>query len=156
MIAAIGAKRELGEGNSLIWKIPADLARLKNITLGHSIVMGRKTYESIGRILPNRTNIIITRDEGFKIDGAIVAHSLEEAIEAAKKSPGADEIFIFGGAQIFEQAIKLADKLYLTRINSEAPLADAYFPDYSEFNKITFQEKHVEDSLEYEFVEIEK
>ncbi|HVZ11899.1 MAG TPA: dihydrofolate reductase [Patescibacteria group bacterium] len=176
MIAAIGNKRELGEGNGLIWKIPDDLQRLKSLTSGHSIIMGRKTFESIGRPLPNRTNIIVTRDANSYVsshpelvsgshvetpdlvrgDKGIVVNSIEDAIEIAKRSPGAEEIFIFGGSQIYTQAIKLADKLYLTRINSEAPMADAFFPDYSEFTNVILSEPHEYDSLQYEFVELTK
>ncbi len=156
IIAAIGKNRELGYGNDLIWKIPNDLARFKQITLGHPIIMGRKTYQSINRLLPGRTNIIITRDSNFKVDGAILCNSLEQAIDAAKGEPGSDEIFIIGGAQVFAEAIKTADKLYLTKIASEAPMADVFFPDYSEFTKVLFQEANNEDGLEYEFVDLER
>ena len=156
MIAAIGKNRELGYGNQLIWKISNDLKRFKEITLNHPIIMGRKTYESIGRILPNRTNIIVTRDTSYKIEGAIICNYIEQAIEKAKGERGAEEIFIIGGAQIFEQAIKLADKLYLTLINAEAPMADVFFPDYSEFKKVSFSQKKMDDSIEYQFLDLEK
>lgn len=156
IIAAIGKNRELGYGKDLIWKIPNDLARFKTVTSGHPIIMGRKTYESIGRILPDRTNIIITRNSEFKVDGAVIVNSLEQAIEKAKGEHGSDEIFIIGGSQIFNQAIKIADKLYLTKINSEAPLADVFFPEYPEFIKETFREAHEDDSLQYEFVNLER
>ncbi len=156
MIAAIGRKRELGEGNKLIWKIPADLKRFREITRGHPVIMGRKTYESIGRLLPDRTNIIITRDLNYKVEGAIVVNSVEEALRQAQGKPGSDEIFIIGGAQIYSLGIQYADKLYLTKINSEAPLADAFFPDYPMFTKVVFSEKHNDDGLEYEFIDLEK
>ncbi len=156
MIAAIGANRELGYGNQLIWKIPADLKRFGDITRGHPIIMGRKTYQSINRLLPGRTNIIITSDPNFKVEGAIIVNSIEEAIETAKSKPGSDEIFIIGGAQVYEQAIKLANKLYLTLINAEAPMADVFFPDYSEFSRVTFSQKRMEDSIEYQFLDLEK
>ncbi|HVZ67581.1 MAG TPA: dihydrofolate reductase [Patescibacteria group bacterium] len=156
IIAAIGINRELGYGNDLIWRISTDLKRLKDLTMGHPIVMGRKTYESIGRVLPGRTNIIITRDPNYKVDGGVIASSVEDSIEKAKNSPGADEIFIFGGAQIFEQLLPIVDRLYLTKINSAAPMADVFFPDYSAFTKNTFSEKHEEDGLEYEYVTLER
>ena len=111
IIAAIGKNRELGAGNKLIWHISSDLKRLKELTTGHPIIMGRKTYESIGRLLPNRTNIIITRDANYKVEGAIVVHSLDKAFASAKESVGSDEIFIFGGAQIFEQAIGASEEI---------------------------------------------
>lgn len=156
MIAAIGMNRELGEGSSLIWKIPDDLKRFRVKTSGHPVIMGRKTYESIGRLLPNRSNIIITRDKEYKVEGAIVCNSVEQAIEKAKNVPGSDEIFIIGGGQIYDLGIKLADKLYLTLINSQAPMADVFFPDYSEFTKEVFREAHEEDGLQYEFVDLER
>lgn len=156
MIAAIGMNRELGEGSSLIWKIPDDLKRFRVKTSGHPVIMGRKTYESIGRLLPNRSNIIITRDKEYKVEGAIVCNSVEQAIEKAKNEQGSDEIFIIGGGQIYDLGIKLADKLYLTLINSQAPMADVFFPDYSEFTKEVFREEHEEDGLQYEFVDLER
>ena len=156
IIAAIGKNRELGEGNKLIWKISSDLKRLKELTSGHAIIMGRKTFESIGHILPNRTNIIITRDPDLKIDGAEVVNSLDEAIDLAKKAPGVDEVFIFGGAQIFEQAIGRTDKLYLTKIDAENPRADAFFPDYSAFTKVIKRESGEENGLKFEYLDLTK
>ena len=156
MIAAIGAKNELGEGNKLIWKIPSDLARFREKTSGHPIIMGRKTYESIGRLLPNRTNIVVTQNSKLKIQNCLIANSIEQAIDFARNVPGSDEVFIIGGAQIYTAALPFANKLYLTRINSEAPMADAFFPDYSDFKKVLFEEKHNDDGLEYEFLELER
>ena len=156
MIAAVGLNRELGYGNQLIWKIPEDMRRFRELTRGHPIIMGRRTYQSINRLLPGRTNIIVTRDPGFKVEGAIICASIEQALEKAKGEPGSGEIFLIGGAQIYSSAIKLADKLYLTKINAEAPMADVFFPDYSEFEKVVFSEKHNDDGLEYEFINLEK
>jgi dihydrofolate reductase len=118
--------------------------------------MGRKTFESIGRVLPGRTNIIITRDLNYKVERATIVSSIDQAIEKAKSATGADEVFFIGGANIFGQIIKTADKLYLTKINSEAPLADVFFPDYSDFTKTVFSEKHNEEGLEYEFLDLER
>jgi len=157
MIAAIGINRELGQGNELIWKIPNDLKRFKELTEGHPIIMGRKTYESIGRVLPNRTNIIVSRDPEYKIEEGIVVNSIEQGLDVAKNEPGSEEVFIIGGAQVYSLGIKFADRLYLTKINAQAPKADAFFPDYSaDFTKKTFSEKHNENGLEYEFVNLER
>src|SRR3989338_3531079 len=107
MIAAIGKNRELGEGNKLIWHISSDLKRFKQLTMGHPVIMGRKTFESINRLLPNRINIIVTRDPDFTVEGAIVVNSVEEAIKKARNTQniiihhsfgGQGEIFIIGGA----------------------------------------------------------
>ena len=163
MIAAIGKNRELGEGNKLIWHISSDLKRFKELTVGHPVIMGRITYESIDRLLPNRINIIVTRDPDFTVEGAIVVNSVEEAIEKARNTEdirlrqsfgGQGEIFIIGGAQIYALGIKFADKLYLTKIDAEAPSADASFPDYSEFKKVVRREEGEENGLKYEFVEL--
>jgi dihydrofolate reductase len=154
IIAAIDEKRGLGKDNDLLFKIPADFKRLKELTTGHTIIMGRKTFESIGRVLPNRTNIIITRDSNFKVEGAIVAHSLEEALE---KSITEHEIFIFGGGQIFKEAIEkgLVDRLYLTVVKGEYG-ADTFFPDYSQFTKVLNKEEYEEDGYKFTFLDLEK
>jgi dihydrofolate reductase len=118
----------------LMWHIPEELKRFKSITTGHPIIMGRKTYESMGRILPNRTNIIITRDPKYSVEGGVVVHSLEEAIEVAKTKEGSEEIFVIGGGQIYEQSLSLADKLYLTIVKGDFK-ADTFFPEYPEFKE---------------------
>jgi len=156
MVAALGKNLELGKNNKLIWRIPSDLARFREITRGHPVIMGRKTFESIGRLLPDRTNIIVTRDPDYKVEGAIVSNSIEEAIDKSKTEPGSNEIFIIGGAQIYSSAIQYANKLYLTKINAEEPSADAFFPDYSEFKKVVYREAREEDGMEYEFLDIER
>jgi len=119
IIVAIGRNREIGAKNQLLWKIPEELRRFKEITTGHPIIMGRKTHESIGRVLPGRTNIIVTRDTRYEIreEGAIVVHSLEEALEKAQDADGSEEVFIIGGAQIFAEALPTADKLYVTLVD---------------------------------------
>lgn len=157
LIAAIATNRALGKGNKLIYAIPDDLKRFKKITSGHPIIMGRKTFESIGRPLPNRTNIIVTSDKGYVISDKLakIANSIEDAIEQAKNSPGSEEIFIIGGGQIFEQSINIADKLYLTIIEDN-PEADVFFPDYSEFKKVVFEESHEYNGLKYKFLDLEK
>nr|AIA17474.1 Dihydrofolate reductase [uncultured bacterium] len=166
-VVAIGKNRELGLGDKLLWHIPDDLKRFRMLTRGHPIIMGRKTFESIlsyrGKPLPDRTNIVITRDQnydktlterGFK--GVLVAGNVEEAIWLAKRQPGADEIHIGGGAQIYEQALPHIDKLCLTLIEDSKP-ADTFFPDYTPFfKKKVFEESHEHDGLKYTWVDLER
>jgi len=156
IIAAIAKNNALGKDNKLIWHIPADLKRFKKVTLNHHVIMGRKTYESLGKPLPNRTNIIITRNANFKAEGCVVVNSLQDAIEAAKedKSP-----YILGGAEIYKQAILIADKLDLTFVHHNFE-ADAFFP---EIDKTIWKETLREDfkandknKYDYSFVTFER
>ena len=124
IIAAIGKNGELGKDNDLIWHLPKDLQRFKKVTSGHHIIMGRKTFESLGKPLPNRTTIIITRNTNYKVEGCIIVNSLDEALKAA--SPDTNP-YILGGAQIYKQAIKIADYLDLTLVDATFD-ADAFFP----------------------------
>jgi len=149
----------IGHGNDLLWHIPDDLKRFKRLTLGHPIIMGRKTFESIlaslGKPLPGRTNIVVTRDLAWAHDGVLVAHSLEEAFEKAR-SLDQEEIHIGGGAQIYEQALPFVDKLYLTLIDDERE-GDTFFPPYEHlFTKKVFEEEHVWNGLKYRWVDLEK
>ncbi len=130
IIAAMGRNRAIGYKNTLPWRLPADLQRFKQLTLGHHMVMGRKTFESIGRPLPGRTSIIITRQADFQADGCLIAYSLDAAIELAK-SRGEQEAFIIGGAEIYAQALAKANRMYLTLVEAE-PQADAFFPAFDE------------------------
>lgn len=142
IIAAIGKNCEIGKKNGLLWHIPEELKHFKELTMGHPMIMGRKTYESIGRPLPGRTSIVISKNITPRvIRGVMTAKSLESAIELAKKQPGADEVFLIGGASVFSQALPLSDKLYLTIVNKAFPDADAFFPDYSDFKKIISQKQ---------------
>lgn len=152
IIAAIGSNRELGNNNKLLWHIPEDLKRFKDLTLNHPVIIGRKTFESINRPLPNRTNIIITRDKEYQPDGCLITHSLEEAIELAK-SKDSEKIFIIGGGQIYQQAIDLADKLYLTVVKGTFD-ADTFFPDYARFKKVVSQKEGQFDQYNYIFLEL--
>lgn len=126
IIAAISNNNALGKNNDLIWHLPADLKRFKEITSGHHILMGRNTFESIGKPLPNRTTIIITRNKNYFKDGCLIASSLEDAIELAKKD---EEVYIIGGAQIYKYAIEnnLVDVLDVTLVHHEFE-ADVFFP----------------------------
>lgn len=158
IIAAMSKNGVIGDSNSLPWYIPEELKRFREVTSGHPIIMGRKTHQSIGRVLPNRTNIVITRDPQNleKKEGLIVVDSLEKAIEEAKKSPGSEEIIVIGGGQIYAQALLLADKLYLTVIDKEYS-GDVTFPDYSQFKKEVDREpRETEDGIKFTFLELEK
>lgn len=155
IIAAIGkTTRAIGKNNQLLWKIPEDLKRFKALTSGHLIIMGRKTFESIGRPLPNRTNIIITRNKNFTATGCLIFNSLETALKKAGEADN-QEIFIIGGAEIYKQALPLADKLYLTTVESDVE-GDAFFPEYKIFNKIIFQQEEISNGLKYAFLDLEK
>lgn len=124
IIAAIGKNKALGKNNKLLWHLPNDLKRFKKVTSGHDVIMGRKTLESLGKPLPNRHNIVITRNEKYQVPACTVVHSLEEAI---KKSEG-ENPFILGGGEIYKQAIPFADVLDLTLVDT-APEADTFFPE---------------------------
>ncbi len=153
IIAAIGENRELGKDNKLLWRIPEDFKRFKELTTNHPVIMGRKTFESIGKPLPNRTNIIITRDKNYKQKNCFVVHSLEEAIDLAKTKDD-NEIFIIGGGQIYKQAINITDKLYLTIVKGRFD-ADTFFPDYSRFKKLILQKESQSNQYKYTFLELE-
>jgi dihydrofolate reductase len=154
IIAAIGTNQELGKNNKLLWHIPQDFARFKKITLSHPVIMGRTTFCSIGKPLPGRVNIVVTRDKNFKADRVIICHSLEEAIDKAKRKDN-KEIFVIGGGQIYEQAIKFADKLYLTLVKGNFD-ADTFFPDYSQFTKVVYKKEGQDDNYRYTFLELVK
>ena len=154
IIAAVGQNRELGKKNGLIWRIGADLKRVKEITMGHPIIMGWNTYQSIGRPLPGRTNIVLSFTP-MKINGCVVATSLEEALTKAKEVEQ-EEIFIFGGASVYKEAIGITDRLYLTRIEATDADADAFFPDYSEFSKVLDEENHSEYVPPYTWLTLER
>lgn len=129
IIVGIGKNREIGFENQLLWRLSDDLKNFKKITMGHCIIMGRKTYESIGRPLPGRTNIVITRQKDFLREGIEVVHSLDEAIELSKKKND-EEAMVIGGEAIYKLALPLATKIYLSKISFEGE-ADAFFPPYN-------------------------
>lgn len=157
IIAAIGKNRELGKNNKLLWHISEDFKRFKTLTSGHIVIMGRKTYKSLDEKycpLPNRINIVVTRNRAWTPLGCLVTHSIEEAIEKAKEFN--KEIFIIGGAQIYNLGIKYANKLYLTLVDKKYPEADVFFPDYSEFKKIIFEENHTSGEIQFKFMDLTK
>ena len=130
IIAAIAANGVIGDGNHIPWRLPGDFAHFKRMTMGKPLIMGRKTFESIGRPLPGRTNIVVTRQEGYHPDGVIVISSLDEALERAQEiaqTDRANEVMIGGGAEIYRQALPFADRMYLTQVMLE-PQGDTYFP----------------------------
>jgi dihydrofolate reductase len=156
VIAALAKNRVIGIENRLPWRLPEDLAHFKTLTLNHPILMGRKTFESLGRPLPGRTNVVITRNPGYCKDGCLVAASIPAAIALCQD---ADEVFFIGGADLYAQAIPLADRLYLTEVDIEAE-GDAWFPDYdkSAFREIS-REPHTGvkgDALGFDFVVYER
>ena len=151
IIAVIGKNRELGKDNHLLWHIPSDLKHFRTITQGHPVIMGRKTFESIGHPLPNRLNIVISHQKN--IPGVTVVSSLDEAIQIAKNDP---EVFVIGGGSVYAAAIDKADRLYLTVVNAVAPGADTFFPDYSRFKKVIFEEAHEENGLHFTYRTLEK
>jgi len=138
MIVAMANNNVIGLNNDMPWHLPADLQWFKKTTLGSPIIMGRKTYESIGRPLPGRLNIILSRDTKLKIDGCTVVNSLEDALNIAKEADNSkDEIFITGGAHLYNKFLADVDTLYLTQIDAELE-GDTFFPDYTKYN---WQEK---------------
>lgn len=153
LIAAIGKRRELGKNNKLLWHIPEDLKRFKKLTTGHAVIMGRKTFASVGTPLPQRTNIIITNNPTYQAADCLVTHSLKEAIDLGKKKER-KEIFIIGGGQIYTLAMPYADKLYLTIVHQTYHDADAFFPDYSAFQTIVFQKENSYKDLAYTFFDL--
>jgi len=132
IIVAMDEKGAIGRDNGLPWHLSDDLKRFKATTIGHHIVMGRRTYESIGRPLPGRTNIVVTRNPAYRAEGCRIAHSLEEALEIAREN-GEEEVFVTGGRELFAQALDIADRIYLTRVHADVP-ANVYFPDFDESN----------------------
>lgn len=129
IIVAIGKNREIGADNQLLWHLPKDLKHFKELTSGHPIIMGRKTYESIGKPLPNRTNIVISRKNDWFEEGILIVGSIKEALKFAKKID--ENVFIIGGGTIYEQTIDLADQLEVTLVDAELK-ADTFFPKIDE------------------------
>lgn len=164
IIAALSRSNALGKDKSLLFRISDDLRRFKRLTRGHPVIMGRRTFESIGRPLPERTNIVVTRNPDFKAEGVVTAASLEEAIEKAASlvsrhgEEKEKEIFIIGGGEIFRQALPRTDKLYLTLVESDAQ-GDVFFPDWrSNFTKEVFREERRDEKtgLRYAWIDVER
>lgn len=135
LIWAMARNRVIGRNNTLPWRLPADMRHFRELTTGHPVLMGRRTFESLGRPLPNRTNIVVTSDRLYTAQGCLVAHSLDEAFALAVPHlpPNDPEIFVIGGAQLYTQLLPRADRLYLTLVETEVE-GDAWFPEFDQTN----------------------
>ncbi|HZJ73905.1 MAG TPA: dihydrofolate reductase [Perlabentimonas sp.] len=156
VIVAVADNNVIGANNQLIWRISNDLKRFKAITTGHSVIMGRKTFESIGRPLPKRHNIVVSRNKDLKIEGCTVVLSLQDALALCAQE---DEVFVIGGGELYRQALPLASKLYLTRVHKVFD-GDTFFPEISmdEWREVyTEKGKPTDaDGLEYTFINLER
>ena len=150
IVVAMGEKNEIGSGNQLLWHLPKDLKHFKDLTSGHPIIMGRKTFESIGKALPNRTNIVVSRKKNWFQEGILIVGSLKEAVKFAKKID--ENIFIIGGGNVYEQTMESADRLEVTLVKANLE-ADTYFPKInSKFWKMTSEICHEKDEKnQYDF-----
>jgi len=156
LIVAAAQNGIIGRDNQLIWHLPDDLKQFKRLTTGHPIIMGRKTFDSIGKPLPNRTSIVITRNQDWQFEGVIVVNSVNEAIEAARQT-GTDEAFVIGGAEVYKVTLPVADKIYLTEVKAEFE-GDAHFTisnqeEWREVSRVSHSadEKH---AIAFDFVEL--
>lgn len=155
LIAILGKNNEIGKDNQLLCHLPSDLKRFKAITSGHTVIMGRKTFESLlNGPLPNRRNVVISRNKALVVEGAEIYASLDHAL---LKSINETEVFIIGGAQIYAQALPVADKLYLTRIHASFPEADAFFPsvDWNKWNEVNRETFPADEKNPYPFAFVE-
>ena len=140
LVVALSENNAIGKDNQLLWHLPADLKHFKEITSGHTIIMGRKTFDSIGKALPKRRNIVITRNRELALPGVEIVHNLQEALDSCQEE---NEVFIIGGEEIFKQSLGLADKIYLTRVHQNYE-ADTYFP---EIDDAKWKESNLESHL---------
>lgn len=154
IIVAAADNGAIGKDNKLLWNIPEDMKRFREVTSGHTVIMGRKTYESIGRPLPHRTNIVISGNPELKIEGCIVCNSLEEALKKGKETER-DELFILGGSSIYRQSIPYSARLYLTRIKGSYE-ADSFFPIDHGFEKVLSEEPKDNGTHQFTFTVLEK
>lgn len=160
IVAGIGERTlAIGKGNQILFHVPDDLKRFRELSMGHPVIMGRKTFESIVALLkkplPGRTNIVVTRDENYSHEGALTAHSLEDALEiATRENP--KEIHIGGGAEMYKMALPFVDKLYLTLFDDDRE-GDSFFPDYkNDFVEVARHGLRDHDGLKYEWVDFER
>jgi dihydrofolate reductase len=150
----IGIESDSNPGGDIPWRIPADFAHFKALTLGHVLVMGRATYDSIGRPLPGRTTIVLTRDPGWQAPGVLVADSLDVALERAEGLPG--DVFVAGGARVYTAALDRADAQVLTEVHL-SPSGDTYYPEFDRDDwRETRRDSHLEAEIPYEFVWLER
>lgn len=148
VIVAASRNNVIGRDNDLPWRLSSDLKRFKSLTMGHHMIMGRKTYESINRLLPGRTTVILTKRQGYSVDGALIANSLDQAIKLAEPD---SECFVIGGAEIYRLALPLADRIYLTRVETEID-GDTELPDidWDAYELKSEENVPVDDRNEYE------
>lgn len=153
IIAAVSKNGVIGRGNKLPWHIPEDMRHFRDLTRGHAVIMGRNTFASIGKALPDRVNVVIAADTSFLPPaGCIVVSSFEKALEQARVHEH-KEIFVIGGQMVYETAIHFADKLYLTLIHKEFS-GDTFFPDYSEFRTVLSKREGSHEGISYTFFEL--
>lgn len=157
ILVAMAKNRVIGRDNRLPWHLPADLKHFKFLTMGQTIVMGRKTYESIGKPLPGRANVVITRQTDYEIPGAVVVNSLEDALLVCEETSTIDtENFIIGGEKLYQQTIKICQRMYITEIQSNFD-GDVFFPQFDPGDWEEMQrDKHVDGNLEYHFVVLDR
>lgn len=150
MIAAAGENNELGKDNGLLWHLPDDFKRFKQLTTGHYIIMGRKTFESFPKPLPNRIHLVITRNKDYKKEGAVVVHSMEEALKISDKD---NQAFIIGGGEIYKMGLPFAEKIELTRVHGTFEDADTFFPNFpiAEWELVTNVEHGKDEKHKYSF-----
>lgn len=154
LVAAVADNGVVGDAGDIPWRIPADFAHFKALTLGHVLVMGRATYDSIGRPLPGRTTIVLTRDPQWQAPGVLVAGSLEEALDLAADVPG--EVFVAGGAAVYAQALDRADAQVLTEVHL-SPAGDTHYPGFDRTRWVeTRRESHLDAEIPFEFVWLER
>lgn len=158
IIAALGHERVIGNGTDLLWRLPDDLKRFKELTKGHPVIMGRKTWESLPekfRPLPDRSNIVVTTKGWYEAEGANVVFSFPEALSVAKVSPGNEEIFIIGGGEMYRAALAFSSRLYLTLVD-DATSGSVTFPEYPDFTKELSSKEHEENGISYRWVTLER
>jgi dihydrofolate reductase len=151
LIVAMDEKRGIGKAGKLPWRLSSDLKNFRELTMGHHLIVGRKTFESIGKPLPGRQMIVVSRDRGFKPEGCLVAGSVQDALNIAQEH-GETELFVIGGAEIYSQTLQAADRLYLTQVHAEVD-ADTFFPElnFGEWNPVDSSFQLADDKNEYAF-----
>ncbi|PPC93479.1 MAG: diacylglycerol kinase [Methylotenera sp.] len=154
LIVAVANHQVIGFNNTLPWHLPEDLKRFRALTTGHHIIMGRKTYQSLNRLLPDRTTVIVTRNPDYHVEGALIAHSLEAAIAQCQQD---SELFIIGGAELYKEALQVADKLYITQIELEVT-GDAYFPTYDQdaWHRVAYEPHIAASGLAFSYATYER
>ena len=152
-IVAMASNRVIGNRGDIPWKIPGEQKMFKEITIGHTVIMGRKTYESIGRPLPGRTNIVITRQSDYQAEGCIVVHDLDSALQSCP--PDENEVFICGGGQLYQESLPLTDRIYLTLLPREVS-GDTYFPKISETDFTVTKSEYIDGIEPYNFLIYER